>query len=321
MRHSMNKSIIALLFFVSCAVNAQTGIVEENGLKLQISDMEDIAFGFVHTGNFSPDYHVRIKTEEVDPGAYRLVAITGAKTVAIENISGSPQNLTWSSSGKYVVFNNVDVYAGDGSTGITLLNVQSGKYIEIGRDQFINGKDLGQREKLDIYNIVWLDSNRFSLVASAGYLGESGHPGINYNRMIELGDNFGNRDDIVLVANWVVEIVNDDSKIPDEPVEEREFTNNLMGYWQNDNDTNNYINFTENEIIYSNKGMADEIHVYVLSDDSMFPEFIDTGNTPELDHYIYTESNGIFWYVIVGPYRRTLSILNVRDGTTEIYVQ
>lgn len=143
-------------------MNAQTGILEENGLSLRISEMEDIAYGFVYTGTFSPDYYVRIKTEEVSPGAYRLVAITGAKTVSIENINGSPQNLTWSSSGRYVVFNNVDVYAGDGSTGIILLNVQTGKYIEIGRDQFINGKDLGQREKLDIYSIVWLDSNRFS---------------------------------------------------------------------------------------------------------------------------------------------------------------
>lgn len=196
--------------------------IEENGLKFRISDMEDIAFGYVHTAKFSPDSDVLIVTEETGVGAYRL-ATPYLNSHSIENISGSPQDFTWSSSGQYVVFHNVDVYAGAGSTGLMLLNVQSGKYIEISKDQFINGKDLGQREKLNIYSIVWLDSNSFSLIASAGYLGESGHPGINYNRMNELGDNLGNRDDNILVANWKVEIINDDSIIPDEISENDSF--------------------------------------------------------------------------------------------------
>jgi hypothetical protein len=66
------------------------------------------------------------------------------------------------------------------------------------------------RDKLNIYNIVWLDSTKFSLIASTGFLGESGHPDINYNRRQKLGENFWNKVDNILVANWKVEIINMD---------------------------------------------------------------------------------------------------------------
>lgn len=68
--------LISLAFSVSCAGFSQDGpsdaglpheeaiFIEENGLKLRISDMEDIAFGYVHTAEFSPDSDVLIVTEE-----------------------------------------------------------------------------------------------------------------------------------------------------------------------------------------------------------------------------------------------------------------
>ncbi|MGL1894206.1 MAG: hypothetical protein OCD02_21430 [Spirochaetaceae bacterium] len=181
----------------------------ETGLELNVSQMEDIAFGFVHTGEFSPDYEVQIKAEEIEFNSFILTIKTQSKTYSIESLSVSPISFSWSSSGRYVVIHNIDYYAGEGSTGIVVLNVQTGHFIEINKDQIIGGREIGKRDKLNIYNIVWLDLDRFSLVASVGYLGESGHPGIDSNRKTYLGEFFGNKDDIVLVANWDIKILND----------------------------------------------------------------------------------------------------------------
>lgn len=164
------------------------------------------------------------------------------------------------------MIHSTDYYADTGSTGIVVLNVQSGHFMEITREQIINEKDLGHREKLNIYNIVWLDSERFSLIVSAGYLGESGHPGINLNRRVEFGDKFGNNDDIILVASWEIEIVKDDSKNLDpEGIELSETKKLLLGKWQSMEDTESFILFTEEEVIsfYGNEIISKES--YVLS--------------------------------------------------------
>jgi hypothetical protein len=79
--------------------------------------MEDIAFGFVHRAEFSPDSDVLIVTEETGVGTFRL-ATPYLNSHSIETISGSPRDFTWSSSGQYVVFQKVDVYLGAGSMGL-----------------------------------------------------------------------------------------------------------------------------------------------------------------------------------------------------------
>jgi len=258
---------------------------EENGLELNVSDMEDIAFGFVHTGIYSPEGNVVIVTEEMDHGIQTLGFRTFAKTHTVENIFVSPINFFWSASEKYVVIHNIDFYANEGSTGITVLNVQSGQYIEISKDQIINGQDLGKRDKLNIYNIVWLSPTKFSLIASAGYLGYSGHPGIEYNRRVALGDNFDNKDDIVLVANWEVEIVNDNSEpIVPIAIEESEISNMLIGKWQDKNDKDSYLTFSEKEMIFTDDGVVTEQYDYGFSD---------------IYKSIYMESDDTYWDITI----------------------
>lgn len=254
---------------------------EENGLELKASYMEDVSFGFVHTGLYSPEGNVVIVTEDIDHGIQTLAFRTFTETHTVENIFVSPKNFFWSASEKYVVIHNIDFYANEGSTGITVLNVQSGQYIEISKDQIINGQNLGKRDKLNIYNIVWLSSTKFSLIASAGYLGYSGHPGIEYNRRVALGDKFNNKDDIVLVANWQVEIVNDNSE-PVVPitVEKSEILNILIGKWQDSNDKDSYLTFSKKEMIFTNDGVITEQEEYGFSD---------------IYNNIYLESDDTYW--------------------------
>lgn len=294
---------------------------KDNGLELHVSEMEDIAFGFVHTGTFSPEGDVQIIIEELDHGLYTLAFRTNLNTHKVDNISVSPKSYTWSSTGKYVVIHNVDYYADDGSTGILILNVQSGHYIEITSDQLINEKDLGKRNKLNIYNIVWLDSNRFSLIVSAGYLGESGHPGIDYNRKAALGEKFGNKDDIILVANWELEIVNDESKSLDpERVEKSETLKLLLGKWQSMDDTNSYVTFTEKEIIYTYKNEFISQEPYVLSDKCMGTTNENDLNSSDSSEYIYMESSDTCFYIIdLAP--QYLSLSYVGRGNTLNYVK
>ncbi len=255
----------------------------ENGLELKISEMEDISFGFVHTGMYSPEGNVLIVTEEIDHGIHTLAFRTFAKTHTVENALVSPENFFWSASEKYVVIHNIDFYANEGSTGITILNVQSGQYIEIEKDQIINGQNLGNRNKLAIYHIVWLSSTKFSLIASAGYLGYSGHPGIEYNRRVALGDNFNNKDDIVLVANWEVEIINDNSEpIVSIAVEKCEISDIIIGEWQDRDDMNSYLTFSEKEMIFTSDGVITEWEEYGFSD---------------IYHSIYLESDDTYWEI------------------------
>jgi len=52
---------------------------EDNGLELKVSEMEDIPFGFVHTGKYSPEGNVLIVTEEIDHGIKTLAFRTFKK--------------------------------------------------------------------------------------------------------------------------------------------------------------------------------------------------------------------------------------------------
>jgi hypothetical protein len=293
----------------------------ENGLELNVSEMEDIAFGFVHTGKFSPDGDVQLIIKKIDHGLSSLAFRTYFKTHSVDDIVVSPRSYAWSSSGKYVVIHNVDYYADDGSTGIIILNVQSGHYIEITSDQLINGKDLGKRDKLNIYNIVWLDSNRFSLIVSAGYLGESGHPGIDYNRKTNLGDNYGNKDDIILVANWVIEIVNDESKSLDPPkIEKSETLKLLLGKWQSMDDTRSYVLFTEKEIIYFYDSEVTSQETYILSNSCMDSEEVNEDNSSDSPQYIYMEIRDTCFYIIdLAP--QYLALSHGGRGNTLTYVK
>jgi len=281
---------------------------EDNGLELKVSEMEDIPFGFVHTGKYSPEGNVLIVTEEIDHGIKTLAFRTFKKKHIVENAFVSPENFFWSASEKYVVIHNIDFYANEGSTGITVLNVQSGQYIEIGTDQIINGQNLGNRDRFNIYNIVWLSSTKFSLIVSAGYQGYSGHPGIDYNRKVALGDDFNNKDDIVLVANWEVEIVNDNSEpIVPIAVEKSEISDILIGQWQNSHDMDSYLTISNKEMIFTSDGVITEQEEYGYFD---------------LYHSLYLESDDTHWDITLTYLDQyNLTISNYYRGITLEYIK
>lgn len=305
------------------AVNDKELLVFKNeaGLELEVSEMDEVAFGFVHKGKVSPDGDVWLITEEIDHGYQKLAFRTYFKTHMVDDISVSPESFSWSPTGKYVVIHNIDYYADAGSIGIVLLNVESGHFIEITSEQISSGIDLGKREKINIYNIVWLDENSFSMVASAGYLGESGHPGIDFNRKTILGDKFGKRDDFLLVASWKVEVVNDQSeKLDPEKPEISETLKLLLGKWQSMDDTSSYVTFTKDEIIYSYDNEIINRESYELSD-SCNSSSADTGaRSPGSESYIYIRNSDTCFYIIdLQPHHLSLSY--VGRGNTLSYVK
>jgi len=79
----------------------------ENGLELDVSEMEDIAFGFVHTGMFSPEGDVQLITKDLDHGLYSLAFNTYFKTHSVDDIVVSPKSYTFQGNKSRVIFANI----------------------------------------------------------------------------------------------------------------------------------------------------------------------------------------------------------------------
>ena len=153
--------------------------------------------GFVYSGNKSPEGSVELVSELIDPTSYKVIMKSASSNKIVEGVELSPLKNYWSENGKYVILDNVDSYAGSGTYSVVLLNVESVKYVSIDMDQLFEGIDVGDREMLYIKNIVWLNDQSFFIESYVGYLGYSGHPGIDANLKAKLGDKFANTDDIV----------------------------------------------------------------------------------------------------------------------------
>ncbi|NQY66266.1 MAG: hypothetical protein HRT72_00855 [Flavobacteriales bacterium] len=62
------------------------------------------------------------------------------------------------------------------------------------------------RDKFNIYSLSWLNENSFAFKPSVTYQGESGHPGINFNRQEKLGEHFAQTADSLTLTPLQVEI-------------------------------------------------------------------------------------------------------------------
>ncbi|MFT6922175.1 MAG: hypothetical protein ACJA1C_001177 [Crocinitomicaceae bacterium] len=165
--------------------------------SLESTTMKEPLEGFVYSGNKSPEGSVELVSELIDPTSYKVSVKSTSSNKTIEGVGLSPLKNYWSENGKYVILDNVDSYAGSGTYSVVLLNVESVKYVSIDMDQLFDGIDVGDREMLYIKNIVWLNDQSFFIESYVGYLGYSGHPGIDANLKTKLGDKFANTDDIV----------------------------------------------------------------------------------------------------------------------------
>jgi hypothetical protein len=153
--------------------------------------------GFVYSGNKSPDGTVELESEQMDPSSYTVTIKSASINKTVLGVDLSPIKNYWSENNKYVILNNADTYAGSGTFSLLVLNIASAAYVTIDTDQLVEGIDVGDREMLYIKNIVWLSDKSFFVEAYVGYLGYSGHPGIDNNRKAKLGDKFANTDDII----------------------------------------------------------------------------------------------------------------------------
>jgi hypothetical protein len=159
--------------------------------------MNESVEGFVYYGNKSPDGKVELVSEPIDPTSYEVTIKSASSNKIVEGVYLSPIKNYWSENSEYVILNNADTYAGAGTYSLLVLNAASAAYVSITADQLVEGVDVGDREMLYIKNIVWLNDQSFFIEAYVGYLGYSGHPGIDNNRKSKLGDKFANTDDII----------------------------------------------------------------------------------------------------------------------------
>jgi len=181
----------------------------EKGFKIALSNSETSGKRFFHKSDVNPSKTIRIDGEEVDPGTYTVQINSEKLKYKLRDVYCAPDQYYWPKKGKYVLLNNVDIYANSGTESIYVLNVLTGSFIEIDKTQFQEGLKVGNREMLNIELIYWLDETTFKIEGCFTYLMGSGHPGIDQNRKKKLGKNFGNRKDVVRLLDRTFEIVQD----------------------------------------------------------------------------------------------------------------
>ncbi|MFT6138456.1 MAG: hypothetical protein ACJA0U_001234 [Salibacteraceae bacterium] len=167
------------------------------GFTLESNIIREPLEGFVYSGNKSPDGAVELESELIDPTSFEVIIKSASINKKVLGVDLSPIKNYWSENSEYVILNNADTYAVAGTYSLLLLNVASAAYVSITADQLVEAVDVGDREMLYIKNIVWLNDKSFFVEAYVGYLGYSGHPGIDNNRKTKLGDKFANTDDII----------------------------------------------------------------------------------------------------------------------------
>ncbi|MDW7692832.1 hypothetical protein R9C00_11135 [Flammeovirgaceae bacterium SG7u.111] len=181
----------------------------KTGFPLEAITMEAPVEGFVHMGNKNPEGTVELESEEMEPSSYRVtVKSTGVDRTIFGTVL-SPVGMYWPEYSEYVVLDNADTYAGSGTYSIVVLNTESGAYTVIDKEQLLEGVDVGDREMLNIKNIVWVNNYSFSIDANVSYLGYSGHPGIDQNRKTKLGEKFADTVDVVTLPIKKYRIVGD----------------------------------------------------------------------------------------------------------------
>lgn len=174
--------------------------------KLNISELKGEVNGYIHNGKVSPDGSTELLLTDVDHDYFSIEIKSATNIYAIKDLHVSPSEFVWSASGEYVLIHEKDFYANDGTIKLTVINVLTGHYQRIPTGLLLGDVDAGLRNKFNIYHISWLGPNAFALKSSVGYLGYSGHPGIDFNREAKLGENFLNKTDTITLTSLQVDI-------------------------------------------------------------------------------------------------------------------
>lgn len=179
-------------------IDLEMKLIAENGMAtIECIDIDSLPAGEMFKENKSPYGGYEVLTEEYEPGSFVLKLKQGKEVVEIENRHSYPSEFFWTYESNYVAMNLIDTYAGEGTMNVLFLDTESQSYIDLDASTLVDGLDLGDRSMVTIRNINWVNSHSFIIDGYVGYLGSSGHPGIDANRRNELGDNFGDTTDII----------------------------------------------------------------------------------------------------------------------------
>ena len=154
---------------------------------------------FIHQKEDSPDDSVSVSIRGQDPTSSVLLVRQGNEEAFVEKLFFQAEQVFWSNDSKYVAFGDDDNYAGSGNRGFLIVDVGQKKFIAIESAKLGAGQERGKRDMFKLSKICWLapgDRVMFSLAVD--YMGGSGHPGIDEERLERLGDNFGKSDPVDL---------------------------------------------------------------------------------------------------------------------------
>ena len=154
---------------------------------------------FIHQKEDSPDDSVSVSIRGQDPTSSVLLVRQGDEEAFVEKLFFQAEQVFWSNDSKYVAFGDDDDYAGSGNRGFLIVDVKKKTFIAIETAKLGAGQERGKRDMYRLSKICWLppgDRVMFSLAVD--YMGGSGHPGIDEERLERLGDNFGKSDPVSL---------------------------------------------------------------------------------------------------------------------------
>ena len=182
-------------------------------LDLSITSYKTSKPLYEYNGQQSADNKTTLKTKDLDHDFYSILVEGEYVYYNLKAPPLSSVDFYWSKADEYVVLNNTDLYSYSGTNDIIVFHINSGLIAIISKENIIQGIDIGEREMLNIKKIAWIDDTTFIIESYISYLGTSGHPGIDQNRQIRLGDNFADTTNIVILPTMQVSITND-KKLP-----------------------------------------------------------------------------------------------------------
>jgi hypothetical protein len=182
-------------------------------LELNFTTQKKAISGYEYVGKESSDGKTTLETKDLDHDLYSIRVRGEFAYYDLDAPPLSSLDFYWSKADEYVVLNNTDLYSYSGTNDITVFHIKSGLIATISKESIIQGVDVGERDMLNIKSISWLDDNTFMIESYMSYLGTSGHPGIDQNRQVKLGDNFANTTNIVTLPTLKISITND-RKLP-----------------------------------------------------------------------------------------------------------
>lgn len=199
------RFLLALFLITSVIGFAET---EYDVVELSDEEYDSLsAEAFYFYGDTSPDDSrwVLFVDHEEEAGQFPLIRTDqDATPVSGLCLFAECEDIAWSPDSKLFAFADYDALYYGGEQYLYVVEVYEGENFHVSLHKLIEGKELGNRDKLTVHNLSWLpESNAILFDLEANFLGSAGDDMMDRHRIEELGEDF-ERDDPVRAGNFIV---------------------------------------------------------------------------------------------------------------------